>query len=57
MGELGHIVRFVEFGWVDLIDRLGVDFLLCAIVTLDEELSVIKLIYYESAHKGILGIS
>ena len=37
MCELSHVVRLVEFGRIDLVDRLGVDVVLLAVVALHEQ--------------------
>lgn len=57
MCQLGHVVCLVELGWIDLVDRLGLDLLLRAIVALYQYSTVGSLFHYPPSHEGGRGIS
>ena len=56
MGEFRHVVGLVELGRIDLVDGVGVDILLCAIVALDEDASTRQVLDDPSADEGRDGI-
>jgi hypothetical protein len=56
MGEFGHIVGFVEFARVDLVDSIGADLMLGSIILLNKDLSVVQVFHDPSTNEGFLGI-
>jgi|TARA_R110002003_G_scaffold37_18_gene2242 hypothetical protein len=52
MRELGHVVGLVEFGGIDLVDRVRVDLLLGAIVALHEQPPIGQLFYDPASDEG-----
>lgn len=52
MRELCHVVGLVEFGWIDLVDSLGVDLLLGAIVALYQKPAGWEFFYYPTSDEG-----
>jgi len=57
MCEFSHVVGLVEFGGIDLINGVGIDILLGAIVTLDQDPSSRQVLYNPPADKSRGGIS
>ncbi|KAF2656411.1 hypothetical protein K491DRAFT_377940 [Lophiostoma macrostomum CBS 122681] len=57
VGELSHVVGFVELGRIDLVDRFAVHLVLRAIIALHKELAPVQFFDNPATHKSRLGIS
>ena len=57
MCELSHVIRLVEFGRIDLVDRLGVDVVLLAIVALHEQAPSRQVLDDPASDESRLGVS
>ncbi|KAF2646480.1 hypothetical protein P280DRAFT_12060 [Massarina eburnea CBS 473.64] len=56
MRELGHVVGLVELGRIDLVDRVGLDLVLLAIVALDQQQAVGPRLDDPATHEGRLRV-
>jgi hypothetical protein len=56
MCQLGHVASLVELGWVDFVDSIFLDFLLCPIVALYQQFPAWHLFYNPSANEGVFGV-
>lgn len=56
MCQLGHVTSLVELGWIDFVDSILLDLLLCAIVTLYQQLPAWHLFNDPSSYESVFGV-
>ena len=56
MGELGHVIGLVEFGWIDLINLVKVCLNLRAILKLNNHSAIMQVLYYPASNERLFRV-